>query len=77
MLYPMAWSTHRVHTLCGKDSSPFDPGNCSLGYGLWYAVVGTVLTFLSACLSVPAEKSTSSDKVQDQIQQGHTLICVA
>lgn len=77
MLYPMAWGTARVQNLCGKDASPFYPGECSLGWGLWSAVIGTALTFLSACLSVPAEQSTSSDKVQDQIHEGHTLICLA
>lgn len=23
MLHPMAWGIDRVHTLCGRDSSPF------------------------------------------------------
>ncbi|KAJ8967331.1 hypothetical protein NQ317_001265 [Molorchus minor] len=44
--------------------------------GLWVAVTATLLTFLCACLSVPAEKSTSSDKVQDKIYEGQTLICL-
>ncbi|XP_050296734.1 LHFPL tetraspan subfamily member 2a protein isoform X2 [Anthonomus grandis grandis] len=76
MLHPMAWGTNRVHTLCGRDSSPFLLGDCSIGTGLYFATSSTILTFLCACLSVPAEKSTSSDKVQDKIYDGQTLICL-
>ncbi|CAG9813779.1 unnamed protein product [Phaedon cochleariae] len=76
MLHPMAWGSSRVQKLCGRDASPFYPGDCSLGAGLYLAVAGTVLTFACACLSLPAEKSTSSDKVQDKIYEGQTLICL-
>lgn len=51
-------------------------GDCFLGAGAYAAVGGTVLTFVCACLSLPAEKSTSSDKVQDKIYEGQTLICL-
>lgn len=27
MLHPMAWGIDRVHTLCGRDSSPFYLGS--------------------------------------------------
>ncbi|KAJ8925917.1 hypothetical protein NQ315_009769 [Exocentrus adspersus] len=76
MLQPMAWGSSRVQKLCGKDASPFYMADCSLGVGMWLAITGTLLTFVSACLSVPAEKSTSSDKVQDKIYEGQTLICL-
>ncbi|CAG9764392.1 unnamed protein product [Ceutorhynchus assimilis] len=76
MLHPMAWGTQRVHKLCGPESSPFYLGDCSLGLGLYVAIGSTVLTFICACLSLPAEKSTSSDKVQDKIYEGQTLICL-
>ncbi|XP_023030268.1 LHFPL tetraspan subfamily member 2a protein [Leptinotarsa decemlineata] len=76
MLYPTAWGISKVQKLCGRDASPFYPGDCSLGTGLWLAIIGTVLTFVSACLSASAEKSTSSDKVQDKIYEGQTLICL-
>ncbi|KAG5899880.1 hypothetical protein JTB14_012343 [Gonioctena quinquepunctata] len=76
MLHPMAWGSQKVQKLCGRDASPFYPGDCSLGLGLWLAIIGTILTFVCACLSVTAEKSTSSDKVQDKIYEGQTLICL-
>lgn len=72
----MGWNSSRVERLCGYDVSPFYPGDCIIGLGLWLAIGGTVLTFIAACLSVYAEKSTSSDEVQDQIYDGHTLICL-
>ncbi|ENN72808.1 LHFPL tetraspan subfamily member 2 protein [Dendroctonus ponderosae] len=77
MLHPMAWGVERAHKLCGKESSPFYLGDCSIGTGLFVAVGTTILTFVCACLSVPAETSTSSDKVQDKIYEGQTLICLA
>ncbi|KAJ3647533.1 hypothetical protein Zmor_019404 [Zophobas morio] len=77
MLHPMGWGVGRVQDLCGRQASPFYPGDCSLGMGLGLAVGGTLLAFVSACLSLPAENSTSSDKVQDQIYEGQTLICLA
>ncbi|KAH1006250.1 hypothetical protein HUJ05_007000 [Dendroctonus ponderosae] len=72
MLHPMAWGVERAHKLCGKESSPFYLGDCSIGTGLFVAVGTTILTFVCACLSVPAETSTSSDKVQDKIYEGQT-----
>lgn len=76
MLQPMGWDSLRVQKLCGWDVSPFYPNNCSLGPGIWLAISGTILTLLCAYLSLPAEKSTSSDKVQDKIYEGQTLICL-
>ncbi|KAF7272048.1 LHFPL tetraspan subfamily member 2 protein [Rhynchophorus ferrugineus] len=76
MLHPMAWGTDRARRLCGRESSAFYLGDCTIGLGLYLAVGGTMLTFICACLSVPAEKSTSSDRVQDKIYEGHTLICL-
>ncbi|CAG9860416.1 unnamed protein product [Phyllotreta striolata] len=76
MLHPMAWGSERVQKLCGRDASAFYPGDCSLGIGIWLAISATILTFVASCLSLPAEKSTSSDKVQDKIYQGETLICL-
>lgn len=76
MLYPIAWSEARVHRLCGPEAAAFYPGSCSLDWGLYAAVLATALTFVCACLSVYAERATSSDKVQDQIDEGRTLICL-
>lgn len=76
MLHPMAYGSERVQKLCGREASAFYPADCSLGVGFWIAISATVLTFVASCLSLPAEKSTSSDKVQDKIYEGQTLICL-
>nr|CAD7393814.1 unnamed protein product [Timema cristinae] len=89
LLYPAGWGSHRVIKLCGVEAAPFYPAECTLGecnyqqpyrvlrsWALYSAVVGVILTFLCSVLSVQAEVATSSDKVQFQIHQGRTLICL-
>lgn len=71
----MGWNSLRVAKLCGPEASFFYPGDCKIGLGLWFAIVGTLLTLTSAVLSVSADKSSSSRYVEDQIQDGQTLIC--
>ncbi|XP_063227832.1 LHFPL tetraspan subfamily member 2 protein [Bacillus rossius redtenbacheri] len=76
MLHPAGWGSPRVQKLCGYEAAPFYPAECSLGWAFYSAVGGVALTFLCSVLSVQAELATSSDKVQFQIHQGHTLICL-
>nr|CAD7259820.1 unnamed protein product [Timema shepardi] len=76
LLYPAGWGSPRVIKLCGVEAAPFYPAECTLGWALYSAVVGVILTFLCSVLSVQAEVATSSDKVQFQIHQGRTLICL-
>lgn len=47
------------------------------GWAFYSAVIGIVLTIVCALLSAQAEKSTASDKVQDKMNEGQTLICLA
>lgn len=75
-MYPAGWGTERVQDQCGRAAGPFVMDKCSLGLGFYLAVGGTVLTLLSAMLSMQAEVSTSSDKVQDEILKGKNLICL-
>ncbi|KAG8194181.1 hypothetical protein JTE90_002385 [Oedothorax gibbosus] len=76
MLYPAGWNSRRVHLICGDTAEPFWPGDCSLGLAFYLAIGSTVVTFLCSVLSVQAEVSTSTDKVQDEILEGKTLICL-
>lgn len=46
------------------------------GWAIYMAVTGIALTFITACLSVTAEKTTSSDKVRRQVERGETLVCL-
>lgn len=47
------------------------------GWAFYSAAIGVALTFVCAMLSGQAEKSTASDKVQDKMNEGKTLICLA
>ncbi|KOB78430.1 Lipoma HMGIC fusion partner-like 2 protein [Operophtera brumata] len=31
VLYPWGWGSARVQRLCGEDSEPYLPGDCSIG----------------------------------------------
>lgn len=47
------------------------------GWAFYSAAIGVALTFVCAILSGQAGKSTSSDRVQDKMNEGKTLICLA
>lgn len=47
------------------------------GWAFYSAAIGVALTFVCAVFSGQAEKSTASDKVQDKMNEGKTLICLA
>ncbi|XP_057687003.1 LHFPL tetraspan subfamily member 2b [Corythoichthys intestinalis] len=76
MLYPAGWGSEKVISYCGAEASPFRPALCSLGWAFYAAIGGTLATFLCAVLSAQAEIATSSDKVQEEIEEGKSLICV-
>ncbi|XP_028312921.1 LHFPL tetraspan subfamily member 2a protein-like isoform X2 [Gouania willdenowi] len=76
MLYPAGWGSEKVIHYCGPEALPFRPSLCSLGWAFYAAIGGTLGTFLCAVLSVQAEIATSSDKVQEEIEEGKSLICL-
>ncbi|KAJ8285489.1 hypothetical protein GJAV_G00027380 [Gymnothorax javanicus] len=76
MLYPAGWGSDKVLSYCGQDASPYMVGQCSLGWAFYTAIGGTVLTFICAIFSAQAEIATSSDKVQEEIEEGKSLICL-
>ncbi len=76
MLYPAGWGSEKVIGYCGPEASPFRPAMCSLGWAFYAAIGGTLTTFLCAVLSAQAEIATSSDKVQEEIEEGKSLICL-
>ena len=49
---------------------------CVAGWSFFLCIVGTLLTFLCALLSVKADASTSSHKVEEEVLEGKNLICV-
>lgn len=76
MLYPAGWGSEKVIAYCGSEASPFRPAQCSFGWAFYAAIGGTLTTFLCAVLSAQAEIATSSDKVQEEIEEGKSLICL-
>lgn len=76
ILYPAGWGCQKAIAYCGHYASPYKPGDCSLGWAFYTAIGGTVLTFICAIFSAQAEIATSSDKVQEEIEEGKNLICL-
>ncbi|XP_049434086.1 LHFPL tetraspan subfamily member 2a protein-like [Epinephelus fuscoguttatus] len=76
MLYPAGWGSEKVMGYCGPEALPFRPAECSLGWAFYTAIGGTLGSFLCAVLSAQAEIATSSDKVQEEIEEGKSLICL-
>uniref|UniRef100_A0A671P6N0 Lipoma HMGIC fusion partner-like 2 protein n=1 Tax=Sinocyclocheilus anshuiensis TaxID=1608454 RepID=A0A671P6N0_9TELE len=76
MLYPAGWGSDKVQGYCGPDASAYQLGLCSMGWAFYTALGGTVLTFICAVFSAQAEIATSSDKVQEEIEEGKSLICL-
>ena len=80
VLYPAGWGIERVKELCVRSpdqkAGAFVINDCSIGWAFYAVLGGTLLSFLCSLLSAQAEKSTSSDKVQDEISDGKTIICL-
>uniref|UniRef100_A0A8C5SFE1 LHFPL tetraspan subfamily member 2 n=1 Tax=Laticauda laticaudata TaxID=8630 RepID=A0A8C5SFE1_LATLA len=76
ILYPAGWGCQKAISYCGPYASAYKLGECSLGWAFYTAIGGTVLTFICAVFSAQAEIATSSDKVQEEIEEGKSLICL-
>lgn len=80
VLYPAGWGNEIVDELCTRPSvqkaGAFVLNDCSIGWAFYAVLGGTLSSFLCSLLSAQAEKSTSSDDVQDEISDGKTIICL-
>lgn len=80
VLYPAGWNSETVDKLCTRRQvqkpGAFILNDCSLGWAFYAVLGGTLSSFLCSLLSGQAEKSTSSDEVQDEISDGKTVICL-
>ncbi|KAG6445169.1 LHFPL tetraspan subfamily member 2a protein [Manduca sexta] len=77
LLYPWGWGAPRVKNLCGENSEPYIPGDCSIGWAMFVTATGVAQIFLACALSKTADKAANSDKVQFQMDEGKQLICLA
>lgn len=76
VVYPVGWGTKRVRDLCGEYADPYVIDSCSIGWSYYLGIAATVLVFVTAVLSVPADRSTTSRKVEEEMLEGKNLICV-
>ncbi|KAH8309181.1 hypothetical protein KR059_006632 [Drosophila kikkawai] len=75
-LHPLGWRATRVQRLCGPEAEPFYPADCSIGISFYCAVIGVVLTFAAAGLSLKAESSNMRSRVRRSVESGSKLVCI-
>ncbi|XP_065209828.1 LHFPL tetraspan subfamily member 2 protein isoform X2 [Planococcus citri] len=76
IFYMGGWGHRRVLGVCGINSGPFTLGDCSLGSTFYYAVLGVLVTFISACVSSIADRSVFRYKVTRRMNAGKRFIFV-
>ncbi|XP_075302720.1 LHFPL tetraspan subfamily member 2 protein-like isoform X2 [Opisthocomus hoazin] len=76
ILYPAGWGCQKAISCCGPYASAYKLGDCYLGWAFYIAIGGTILTFICAVFSAEAEIARSSDKVQEELEEGKNLICL-
>ncbi|XP_020808182.1 lipoma HMGIC fusion partner-like 2 protein isoform X2 [Drosophila serrata] len=75
-LHPLGWRAARVQRLCGPEAEPFYPADCSIGISFYCAVIGVLLTFAAAGLSLKAESSNMRSRVRRSVESGNKLVCI-
>ncbi|XP_017865096.1 PREDICTED: lipoma HMGIC fusion partner-like 2 protein [Drosophila arizonae] len=75
-LHPLGWRAARVQRLCGQEAEPFYPADCSIGISFYCALVGILLTFAAAGISLKAESSNLRTRVRRRIESGSKLVCI-
>ncbi|KAH8254293.1 hypothetical protein KR032_009415 [Drosophila birchii] len=75
-LHPLGWRAARVQRLCGPEAEPFYPADCSIGISFYCAVIGVILTFAAAGLSLKAESSNMRSRVRRSVESGNKLVCI-
>ncbi|XP_034653727.1 LHFPL tetraspan subfamily member 2 protein [Drosophila subobscura] len=75
-LHPMGWGAARVQRLCGPEAEPFYPADCSIGISFYCGVIGILLTFAAAGISLKAESSNMRTRVRRRVEEGSKLVCI-
>lgn len=75
-LHPMGWGAPRVLALCGPGAEPFYPSMCSVGISFYCAVIGSLLCFVCAGISLKAESSNMRTRVRRRVEEGDRLVCI-
>ncbi|XP_065833356.1 LHFPL tetraspan subfamily member 2 protein-like [Oscarella lobularis] len=75
-IYPIAWSSDTFRQTCGQEASIYNPGTCSVGWGIYVVAAGIVLTLFACLLSPKAAKACNSHRVEEKIGNGYSCIFV-
>ncbi|EDW72415.1 uncharacterized protein Dwil_GK20913 [Drosophila willistoni] len=75
-LHPLGWRAERVQRLCGTDVEPFYTNDCSIGMSFYCGLIGVVLTFAAAGLSLTAESANMRQRVRRRVEEGSKLVCI-
>nr|AAL25492.1 SD01285p [Drosophila melanogaster] len=75
-LHPMGWRANRIQRLCGMDAEPFYPADCSIGVSFYCGIIGVLLTFTAAGISLKAESSNMRTRVRRRVEAGSKLVCI-
>ncbi|XP_030558330.1 LHFPL tetraspan subfamily member 2a protein [Drosophila novamexicana] len=75
-LHPLGWRAPRVQRLCGPEAEPFYPADCSIGISFYCGLVGILLTFAAAGISLKAESSNMRTRVRRRVESGSKLVCI-
>ncbi|KAH8283430.1 hypothetical protein KR018_001674 [Drosophila ironensis] len=75
-LHPLGWRADRVQRLCGPEAEPFYPADCSIGVSFYCGVIGVLLTFVAAGISLKAESSNMRSRVRRRVEAGSKLVCI-
>ncbi|XP_017096601.2 LHFPL tetraspan subfamily member 2 protein [Drosophila bipectinata] len=75
-LHPLGWRAERVQRLCGQEAEPFYPADCSIGISFYCGVIGVLLTFIAAGISLKAESSNMRSRVRRRVEAGSKLVCI-
>jgi LHFPL tetraspan subfamily member protein len=75
-VYALGWENERISSVC-IDMSYFHPGECSLGYSFYAAVLGIALAMVCGVFSLKAEKATLNPSIKRRIEEGNERLIFA
>ncbi|XP_067938876.1 LHFPL tetraspan subfamily member 2a protein-like [Watersipora subatra] len=75
-IYPLGWSSSKLHYFCGTQVAAFKKDQCSIGWAYIGVIICTLCIFPTGMLSIKADRATSQDEIEDEILKGKRLICI-
>ncbi|XP_017070428.1 LHFPL tetraspan subfamily member 2a protein [Drosophila eugracilis] len=75
-LHPIGWRAARVQRLCGPDAEPFYLADCTIGVSVYCGIIGVLLAFCAAGISLKAEASNMRSRVRRCVETGRKFVCI-